>query len=177
MALYYAPAFFFFLLALSLQKKTWSQSILSVANLGATVILSTMACLLPFSLSLDSIRHVVTRVFPFSRGLFEDKVANFWCVSGFLFKWHLKFPSALLLKFSLVLTVASLIPNGFLVLTHHGLSLETFLLSLTTSSLGFFLFSYQVHEKTIIFVILPLVFLCKRHPMFVSIMSYIASFR
>ena len=29
---------------------------------------------------------VLHRIFPFDRGLFEDKVANFWCIADFLIK-------------------------------------------------------------------------------------------
>ena len=37
-------------------------------------------CWLPFLTSLDQAKQVLHRLFPFARGLFEDKVANFWCV-------------------------------------------------------------------------------------------------
>lgn len=30
---------------------------------------------------------VVSRMFPFQRGVFEDYVGNFWCATNFLLKW------------------------------------------------------------------------------------------
>ncbi|KAF1794690.1 Glycosyl transferase, ALG6/ALG8 [Phytophthora cactorum] len=35
---------------------------------------------------LSMIAQVVHRIFPFGRGLFEDKVANFWCIADFVLK-------------------------------------------------------------------------------------------
>lgn len=33
-----------------------------------------------------SLNAVLCRIFPFGRGLFEDKVANFWCIADFVIK-------------------------------------------------------------------------------------------
>jgi len=32
--------------------------------------------------------QVISRIFPFARGIFEDKVANFWCASNVVIKWR-----------------------------------------------------------------------------------------
>jgi len=37
-------------------------------------------------LSKEGIQSVVTRIFPLRRGLFEDKVASFWCVLNNFYK-------------------------------------------------------------------------------------------
>jgi len=34
---------------------------------------------------------VVRRLFPFSRGLFEDKVSNLWCIGDIVFKFRRRF--------------------------------------------------------------------------------------
>jgi len=52
----------------------------------ATMLIIFYPFLLPFGDSefkdLVGLRAVFSRVFPFNRGLFEDKVANFWCISS-----------------------------------------------------------------------------------------------
>ena len=37
--------------------------------------------------SFEDIFQVLHRVFPVARGLYEDKVANFWCASSVIIKW------------------------------------------------------------------------------------------
>jgi alpha-1,3-glucosyltransferase len=167
MSLYYAPAFFFYLLG-----KKWRENrgkpfdfFLSVALLGLIVLGTIAILLLPFILAgefsissiTNSILAIITRVFPFNRGLYEDKVANFWCSSGLLIKWTKFFQSSLLIRLSLLLTLASLLPSGLnLVLFPR---LPNFLLSLVNSAFAFYLFSFQVHEKTILLPLLPLILL------------------
>lgn len=41
--------------------------------------------LLPY-LSVKHINQIFTRLFPFERGLYEDKVANFWCTINSVIK-------------------------------------------------------------------------------------------
>ena len=53
--------------------------------LGTVVIATFALCFAPF-LSLDGLATVLHRVFPFERGLFEDKVANFWCALSVVVK-------------------------------------------------------------------------------------------
>ena len=36
----------------------------------------------------SAIGQVVHRIFPFARGIFEDKVANFWCATNVVIKWR-----------------------------------------------------------------------------------------
>jgi alpha-1,3-glucosyltransferase len=193
MGLYYAPAFFFFLLKVCHSgSKSWGGRIVSVLKLGIVVLASFSLFLLPFLSSLDQVMQVFVRVFPFGRGLFEDKVANFWCASSLVVKWKLLFTSQTLvriryyfanspqyssLSFSLLLTVLSLIPNAILTLSSPSHDATNFILSLCHSSMSFYLFSFQVHEKTILFVLLPVSLLILRFPRFVSWFSSIACFR
>ncbi|PSR70546.1 hypothetical protein PHLCEN_2v13585 [Hermanssonia centrifuga] len=53
----------------------------------------------------------VTRIFPFARGLFEDKVANFWCASNVAFKWKIWMSRETLVKLSTALTAAGFLPS------------------------------------------------------------------
>ncbi|EKX46205.1 hypothetical protein GUITHDRAFT_107823 [Guillardia theta CCMP2712] len=77
-ALYYSPAMFFYLLGRCLQSKRLHTIAFDIAKLGATVIVTFAICFFPWVLSVESTLQVIHRIFPIKRGLFEDKVANFW---------------------------------------------------------------------------------------------------
>ena len=178
-------------------------------QLGAVTIASFTVLFLPFLPPFASPRTIldpIARIFPFSRGLFEDKVANFWCFSNVALKWRNIASPGTLVKLSTLLTaagfapgVAGLLRTGFnlrikedpapsvtlKVLIEKEVSTATetapstgveedkgqedegsttgpgplfplLLLSMLTSSISFFLFSFQVHEKTILVPLLPL---------------------
>ena len=63
----------------------WQAS--AVAKLGAVVICTFTVCWAPFVLD-RSAASVLQRLVPVQRGLYEDYVANFWCVTSPLFKWR-----------------------------------------------------------------------------------------
>ena len=79
---------------------------------------------------------------PLHRGLFEDYVANFWCVSHTLIKWRRWFTKPALLRMCLLATVSTMLPAA--VQQVAAPSRRGFLYCLLCSSLAFFLFSYQV---------------------------------
>ncbi|KAJ8561829.1 hypothetical protein ON010_g7852 [Phytophthora cinnamomi] len=90
MALYYAPAFGVFLLARCIYRK---MCILHLVKLAVAVIATFTVMWFPFCMytsaeetCLSTMAQVVHRIFPFGRGLFEDKVANFWCIADFVLK-------------------------------------------------------------------------------------------
>lgn len=141
-------------------------------------ILLFLPWLPPFA-PLGAIMDPITRIFPFSRGLFEDKVANFWCASNVLFKWRVWFSREALVKISALLTAIGFAPSVFGLL-YSGYKLSSNLqnaddknkakaapspilpllpYALLGSSMSFFLFSFQVHEKTILVPLLPLTLL------------------
>jgi alpha-1,3-glucosyltransferase len=116
--------------------------------LGAIVVSIFASALYPFRGDLLQVLH---RVFPLARGLFEDKVANFWCVSNIVIKWRNMFTTATLLAISLVATVASILPACLYLFVKPNRIVET----MVVSALGFYMFSFQVHEKAILLPLLP----------------------
>lgn len=48
--------------------------------------------------SSNDLMQVMLRIFPFGRGLYEDKVANLWCTLSPLFKFKEIYPIQSLLK-------------------------------------------------------------------------------
>ncbi|USW47747.1 Putative glycosyl transferase, ALG6/ALG8 [Septoria linicola] len=121
---------------------------------------------LPFSLDekavywpyMVQLTQAIHRIFPFSRGLFEDKVANIWCTihaSG-LHKLH-QYDQGLLSKAALALTLVSIIPPCLIIFLRPKKELVP--LALAATSWGFFLCSYQVHEKNVLLPLLPMTLL------------------
>ncbi|OJD22082.1 hypothetical protein ACJ73_06575 [Blastomyces percursus] len=100
--------------------------------------------------------QAIHRIFPFSRGLFEDKVANVWCTIHTFYKLH-RFPSTLLQRASFGATVLSIVTPCTLI----GLYPRPTLLlpALASTAWGFFLFSFQVHEKSVLLPLLPMTLL------------------
>ncbi|KAK4659381.1 Glucosyltransferase-like protein [Podospora pseudocomata] len=105
---------------------------------------------------VEQLVQMVHRVFPFARGLFEDKVANFWCALNVVVKIkHL--PAELLQRMSLIATLASIIPPNLILLVRPRKDLLP--LAFATTAWGFFLFSYQVHEKSVLLPLAPMTLL------------------
>ncbi|KAF1854298.1 hypothetical protein Lal_00012820 [Lupinus albus] len=99
---------------------------------------------------------MVHRVFPFARGLFEDKVANFWCAANVVIKLR-QWPTALLQKAALGATLGSIIPPNIILFLRPRKS--TLPLAFAATAWGFFLFSYQVHEKSVLLPLMPMTLL------------------
>ncbi|TEB40059.1 ALG6, ALG8 glycosyltransferase [Coprinellus micaceus] len=201
MSLYYAPAIGSYLVA----KCLWLPAPANVrlfTRLALVTGASFGILFLPFFLpplasSPLDILNPISRIFPFSRGLFEDKVANWWCASNVVIKWRriagdgeagrrwLVRASAGLTALGFLPAVVGLVKAGWGLRVREPsvkkadrdihepkplevsstpttdpppfISLLTY--ALLSSSASFFLFSFQVHEKTILLPLLPLTLL------------------
>ncbi|GAA5901528.1 dolichyl-P-Glc:Man(9)GlcNAc(2)-PP-dolichol alpha-1,3-glucosyltransferase [Sporobolomyces salmoneus] len=191
MALYYAPGVFAYLLG----KCLWlggRNGLNLFLHLGLTVTLSFLLLFLPFLSPFPTAPfQALHRIFPFARGLFEDKVANFWCTLNVLIKLRTLASVETLARLSLGLTGLAVVPSTVGVVwisyrlgrnsssassgsTKKDDSTSTLVRKdtndpaptshllphlLLTSSLSFFLFSFQVHEKSILLPLMPLTLL------------------
>ncbi|KEI42721.1 glycosyltransferase family 57 protein [Mixia osmundae IAM 14324] len=178
MALYFAPAMFFFLLG----KCVWLQGHHGVnlfLNLAIVGVGSLALVFAPFLSSTAQLLQTLHRIFPFQRGLFEDKVANFWCGLNVVIKLRQLASIPVLARLALVATLLALLPSAFIVLytsySHKRQmqveapvtkiqkslppTLKLLTHSLFVSSMSFFLFSFQVHEKSILLPLLPITLL------------------
>ncbi|KAG8860864.1 Glucosyltransferase-like protein [Tulasnella sp. 330] len=215
MALYYSPAIFAYLLGRCITRTPY-QGLIHLSRISATTVISFTILFSPFiftsfpSLLLQSI----TRIFPFSRGLFEDKVANFWCASNVVIKWKHWVQPSVLPKVATLVTLAAISPPMIhLLVASWGLrerstliqqahdrdnaedspvsssstsatqwkkwpsiassdrsslnqldsipspTTKLLLFALFNCSMAFFLFSFQVHEKSILLPLMPLTLL------------------
>lgn len=131
---------------------------LRAAALGLTVALTMLALWWPVISKnkrgpAAGALAVLSRLAPVHRGIFEDYVANFWCASHPLFRWKRRFSKEQLARAAAALTLAAAAPSAL----HQALrpSRRGTLYAMACSSLAFYLFSYQVHEKSILLPLLP----------------------
>ncbi|KAJ7975731.1 Alpha-1,3-glucosyltransferase [Quillaja saponaria] len=150
MSAYFAPAFFSHLLGKCLRRKN---PLLEVSKLGLVVLGTFAAVWWPYVHSRDSFLKVLSRLAPFERGIYEDYVANFWCTSSVLIKWKKLFTTQSLKLISLTATILTCLPS--MVQQIWAPSKKGFLYGLLNSSFSFYLFSFQVHEKSILLPLLP----------------------
>ncbi|KAI8086269.1 glycosyl transferase [Halteromyces radiatus] len=171
MALYYAPAVFAFLLGRCFIE---DKGIFLFTKLGITVIISFALMFWPWLKNVDELVQVIHRIFPVARGLYEDKVANVWCTLNIFIKLRQHLSLDATMKLSLVATLCVVIPISI----HLGLysSRRRFIYALVNSSLAFFLFSFQVHEKSILLPLLPVTLLVLEEPVATNVMVNTAMF-
>lgn len=80
-------------------------------RLGLTTIAAFLALLLPFLHSPALLLQVAHRVFPFARGLFEDKVANAWCALNVVVKLRDVADTTTLARLALAATLVAVLPG------------------------------------------------------------------
>jgi alpha-1,3-glucosyltransferase len=161
MCAYFALGFFSYLLGVSVRRGQWLRSVARVASLGVVVVLSLGVAWAPFLQSPALAAQTLHRLVPIARGLFEDKVANFWCTVSPLVKFHQLLEPHAMLALSGAATLASVLPSLVycIVFARRQASVRRLLLVLAAQSLGFFMFSYQVHEKSVLLPLLPVTLL------------------
>ncbi|EFN83426.1 dolichyl pyrophosphate Man9GlcNAc2 alpha-1,3-glucosyltransferase isoform X1 [Harpegnathos saltator] len=153
MELYHALPFFFYTLG-SYKGRSWnSHSLMKLMGVSFTVLATFYIIWMPFLQSRDLLVNVVLRLFPFARGVFEDKVANVWCAINVVYKLRKTFTNTTLAKICLVVTTCGVAPSC--VHLYRSPGRNAFVVSLINSALAFFLFSFQVHEKSILLAAVP----------------------
>lgn len=171
MTAYFAPAFFSHLLGKCLRRRN---PVLEVSKLGL-VVLGTFALVWwPYLHSMEAFSRVLSRLAPFERGIYEDYVANFWCTTSVLVKWKRIFTIQSLKLLSLGLTVSTCLPS--MVQQIWAPSNQGFLYGLLNSAFSFYMFSFQVHEKSILLPLLPASLLALEEPVLLKWITLCALF-
>lgn len=139
-------------------------------NIAFVSTATLLALFSPFLLPPSQLQQALHRIFPFARGLFEDKVANFWCAINVVVKLRSIADVTILARLSLVVTFFAILPSmlGLLYVSWAAGKRQpgqkpakvpptvTLLpYALFNSAMAFFLFSFQVHEKSILLPLLP----------------------
>lgn len=127
MALYYAPAVFAIMLGrcIGLAHVDPERGLTLFIGLGLAVIITFGVVFAPWLTSLEQIGQIVHRIFPLARGLFEDKVANVWCLFSVLplparFKLKNVMAASALARLSLVVTLIAILPGCCLLFWAAG---------------------------------------------------------
>jgi alpha-1,3-glucosyltransferase len=163
MGLYYSLPVFVYILGLytknfQLMKKSLVlylyDSGTKVLMVAYVVLATFLAIWYPWVFNLEELSLVLKAIFPVHRGLYQLKVANFWCFTNMLIKWERIFSPDFLVKLSILLTLMFSLPS--LIVIYFNPRNSYFVKGLFNVSLAFFFFSYHVHEKTIL---LPLAML------------------
>ncbi|XP_062854099.1 dolichyl pyrophosphate Man9GlcNAc2 alpha-1,3-glucosyltransferase [Trichomycterus rosablanca] len=163
MELYHALPFFCYLLGKCIKQGLMGRGLVLLVKIALTVLVTFALCWLPFLSDPQQILQVLHRLFPVDRGLFEDKVANTWCSLNVLIKIKSLLSRDTQLLLSFALTLLFILPSSIKLLIRP--TLWQFKLALVNSSLAFFLFSFQVHEKSILLPALPVCLLMSELPL------------
>ncbi|XP_051160400.1 dolichyl pyrophosphate Man9GlcNAc2 alpha-1,3-glucosyltransferase [Leptopilina boulardi] len=155
MELYHALPFFVYILGTNtpINKRLISKCLLNLFYVTFTVIVTFLLVWFPFIWNSRTFFSVIMRLFPLARGVFEDKVANFWCTINVVIKLRDIFDNIHLAQICLITTTIALLPSCLDM--YFRPSKQKFIISQINSSLAFFLFSYQVHEKSILLAAIP----------------------
>jgi alpha-1,3-glucosyltransferase len=149
--------------------------------IAATVIVCFGVLWLPFCFAahnhesgtcVPAMIQVLHRIFPFSRGIFEDKVSNLWYVLSVAVDVRSLADTSVLLHCALALTCLLLLPVGISIwsVVKRGKSFNNpllLLLALVCSALSFFLASFQVHEKSLLLALVPAALILPYEPLLV----------
>ncbi|KAM5574647.1 hypothetical protein ABKV19_013875 [Rosa sericea] len=171
MSAYFAPAFFSHLLGKCIRRR---YPIFEVFKLGLVVSGTFLVVWWPYVHSVEAFFEVLSRLAPFERGIYEDYVANFWCTTSVLVKWKRLFPTHQLKVLSLGATISTFLPS--MIQQIWAPSKKGFLYGLLNSAFSFYLFSFQVHEKSILLPLLPASLLAGEEPFLFTWMTLYALF-
>ena len=153
MGLYYAIPFPLYVLKkLFFEKNNNNNKLLSLVYIfiyGITTIITNVIIYLPW-IKNKNINNVFNRIFPVHRGVFEDKVATFWCILNIFIKLNKIFSQEKLIKLCLLLTLMGCVIPVLCILLAKKLTNKIATQSFFIISLTYYLFSFHVHEKTII---------------------------
>lgn len=174
MELYHSLPFFCYLLGKCFKKGLKGKGLVLLIKITGTVVVSFAVCWLPFCTDMEQIMQVLRRLFPIDRGLFEDKVANIWCSLSVLVKIKNIISPQTQLKLSFAVTFLSLLPTCIKLTVQP--SLRGFKFALVSCALSFFLFSFQVHEKSILLVSVPVCLIINEIPFMATWFLLVSTF-
>lgn len=190
MTLYFAPAVFAYLLGRCFTDP--SKFVNRFSSLGFTVIGTFALHWWPFIYFGPSqkevppsgrLLHVIHRMFPFQRGLFEGKVSNIWCALSIKpFSIRQRLPDDIQPLVALGMTMVLILPACYKLFRvgQQGTSSReqdwtTLLWGSASTALAFFLASYQVHEKSILMALAPISLLIWEDVTFVTWFSLVSA--
>uniref|UniRef100_A0A0N5BKE7 Alpha-1,3-glucosyltransferase n=1 Tax=Strongyloides papillosus TaxID=174720 RepID=A0A0N5BKE7_STREA len=153
-SLYYSLPFFVYILSKCRSyttngKLSYLRFFQNIFLMGIITILSFLILWFPFCQDINDAKNVISRIFPVSRGIFEDKVASFWCVFSVIFRNLRHIPHEIMVPICTLCVLLCCMPS--LIMLYKRTTKFNMIRALFCCSSAFFLFSYHVHEKSILF--------------------------
>ncbi|XP_069794412.1 dolichyl pyrophosphate Man9GlcNAc2 alpha-1,3-glucosyltransferase isoform X3 [Narcine bancroftii] len=173
MELYHALPFFCYLLGNCLRDLKGG-GLTRLITITLVVLISFACCWLPFLTSFQQSLQVIQRLFPVDRGLFEDKVGNIWCSLSVILKVKTILSQQTQIWFSLAATLLTLLPTCVKLTINP--TIKGFKFALVNCSLSFFLFSFQVHEKSILLAAVPVLLFLHELPFMATWFLLVSTF-
>ena len=177
MTLYYVLAIFSFLASHLIRftcHSEFKRSVSMVFHVFLGIFIAVIFSFAPWLTSKDHLLQIVRRLFPLSRGLYEDKVANVWCSISVILKLGRLLPREKLFAFCAGVTVLASLP--FCIAVAMKPSPRRLVLACAGCSLSAFLFSYQVHEKQILMPLTAFALLYDSYPFLSIWVSFACTF-
>lgn len=162
MSTYYCLAFLTALIGLASKKKTIKkeehriQFLLQLTMYGAIVIGTTVLLWIPWLSSFEDAKNVLSAIFPVHRGLYQLKVPNFWCISDVILKWQAWLSKGMLTLLCAAACIVFSLPSMLALMLRP--SQKVLIIGFSTIAMTFFMFSYHVHEKSILLPLLMIPF-------------------
>jgi alpha-1,3-glucosyltransferase len=151
MGTYFSLAFLAGLIGLTLRRHDWaskkSKVIQQVLGYGVVVVGTTLVLWFPW-IYTGEVKTVLSAIFPVHRGLYQLKVPNFWCISDVLVKWDNVASKPVLAGMCGFLCIGFSLPSMLALIVKPSQKVLAF--SFSCISMTFFMFSYHVHEKSIL---------------------------
>ncbi|KFQ16103.1 Dolichyl pyrophosphate Man9GlcNAc2 alpha-1,3-glucosyltransferase [Leptosomus discolor] len=174
MELYHSLPFFCYLLGKCFKKGLKGKGSALLIKIAGIVVASFAVCWLPFCTDMEQIMQVLRRLFPIDRGFSIRSVANIWCSLSVLIKIKNIVSPQTQLKLSFAVTFLSVLPTCIKLTVQP--SLRGFKFALVSCALSFFLFSFQVHEKSILLVSVPVCLIVNEIPFMATWFLLVSTF-
>jgi len=118
---------------------------------------------------------VLSRIFPIWRGIFEDKVATFWCTLNIIYKIkNISHHNLVIISFAITFVLS--LSSCLALILYRKVSKKITNIVFFNVSMSFFLFSFHVHEKTILLPFLAYLLNFNKIPEILSSFSVISLF-
>lgn len=177
MGLYYGLALFSYLTSRMLKVlRDYGpfRALLFASKVLLSIAVTTLISFAPWISERRRMLELLGRLFPLSRGLYEDKVANVWCSISVIVKLNKILEPKVLFRFCSMVTVVASLP--FCIAVAIRPTDRRLFLAAGGCALSAYLFSYQVHEKQVLIPLLPIALLFDTYPAISTWTSLIATF-
>ena len=124
-------------------------SLIYIGIYGIITLFTNLIIYLPW-LKSNKMNDVFLRIFPVRRGIYEDKVATFWCTLNIFYKLNNHFNNNTLIELALIFTIFGCLVPVIAIFKSKKITEKICTQCFFIVSFSFYLFSFHVHEKTII---------------------------